>query len=374
MLAVVCFRRLLPHRLNRPLFVWSRVLGVRPLVGCVGKHRWRDFDRQWAAAAGSENWRRDALAAAAAAWDGAALVSTNRAGSGVRQQAGCSSAHSSRARGCGAARRHVAPASGASQRHGAGCKLGPQCRRLGGCSSSRLQDGTQQPWHLGALSRAASQRPTPASRSNGVNCCRCTPVPTGMRLPMVQGSRGIYIASRCCPTPLRPQELDSIRLKREAKAKNGFYVEPEAKLVFVVRGLGGVRGGVVRGWGVGCMAGGVGCVAGGVGCVAGGGWGAARGTFPGVCVKAGCPCLGCRQAPVGMRSGWVQLAAPHAPSQQQRRRRQQVALAWRQGRLAGAAGGMQRQQHRGRRRPVGVCSPACCGGRHAGLQPAHRPA
>ena len=32
------------------------------------------------------------------------------------------------------------------------------------------------------------------------------------------------------------QELDRIRLKREAKAKNGFYVEPEAKLVFVVRG------------------------------------------------------------------------------------------------------------------------------------------
>lgn len=30
------------------------------------------------------------------------------------------------------------------------------------------------------------------------------------------------------------QEADLIRLKREAKAKNGFYVEPEAKLVFVV--------------------------------------------------------------------------------------------------------------------------------------------
>ncbi|KAI7836493.1 hypothetical protein COHA_009643 [Chlorella ohadii] len=33
----------------------------------------------------------------------------------------------------------------------------------------------------------------------------------------------------------RAQELDRIRLKREAKAKSGFYVEPEAKLVFVIR-------------------------------------------------------------------------------------------------------------------------------------------
>lgn len=49
--------------------------------------------------------------------------------------------------------------------------------------------------------------------------------------------------SRLCASPLpapaarppsAPQELDLIRLKREAKAKGGFYVEPEAKLVFVV--------------------------------------------------------------------------------------------------------------------------------------------
>jgi hypothetical protein len=32
-----------------------------------------------------------------------------------------------------------------------------------------------------------------------------------------------------------PQEKDLIRLKREAKAAKGFYVEPEAKLAFVVR-------------------------------------------------------------------------------------------------------------------------------------------
>lgn len=31
------------------------------------------------------------------------------------------------------------------------------------------------------------------------------------------------------------QEADLIRLKRAAKAKGGFYVEPEAKLVFVIR-------------------------------------------------------------------------------------------------------------------------------------------
>ena len=31
------------------------------------------------------------------------------------------------------------------------------------------------------------------------------------------------------------QEADLIRLKREAKAKNGFYVEPEGKVAFVIR-------------------------------------------------------------------------------------------------------------------------------------------
>jgi len=33
----------------------------------------------------------------------------------------------------------------------------------------------------------------------------------------------------------RSQEKDLIRLKREAKAAKGFYVEPEAKLAFVIR-------------------------------------------------------------------------------------------------------------------------------------------
>jgi hypothetical protein len=40
------------------------------------------------------------------------------------------------------------------------------------------------------------------------------------------------------PTPLftlHTQENDTIRLKREAKASGGFYVEPEAKLAFVMR-------------------------------------------------------------------------------------------------------------------------------------------
>jgi hypothetical protein len=31
------------------------------------------------------------------------------------------------------------------------------------------------------------------------------------------------------------QEADLVRLKREAKASKGFYVEPEAKLAFVIR-------------------------------------------------------------------------------------------------------------------------------------------
>lgn len=31
------------------------------------------------------------------------------------------------------------------------------------------------------------------------------------------------------------QEKDTIRLRREAKQKGGFYVEPESKLAFVVR-------------------------------------------------------------------------------------------------------------------------------------------
>ena len=35
--------------------------------------------------------------------------------------------------------------------------------------------------------------------------------------------------------PSVPQEADLVRLKREAKAKGGFYVEPEAKVMFVVR-------------------------------------------------------------------------------------------------------------------------------------------
>lgn len=31
------------------------------------------------------------------------------------------------------------------------------------------------------------------------------------------------------------QEADLVRLKREARAKGGFYVEPEDKLIFVMR-------------------------------------------------------------------------------------------------------------------------------------------
>ena len=34
---------------------------------------------------------------------------------------------------------------------------------------------------------------------------------------------------------LNSQEADLIRLKRDARKKDGFYVEPEAKLLFVMR-------------------------------------------------------------------------------------------------------------------------------------------
>jgi hypothetical protein len=34
---------------------------------------------------------------------------------------------------------------------------------------------------------------------------------------------------------VRAQEADVVRLKREAKTKGGFYCEPEAKVVFVMR-------------------------------------------------------------------------------------------------------------------------------------------
>jgi hypothetical protein len=37
------------------------------------------------------------------------------------------------------------------------------------------------------------------------------------------------------PLSSLPQERDTIRLKREAKANGGFYVEGEAKLAFVMR-------------------------------------------------------------------------------------------------------------------------------------------
>lgn len=37
------------------------------------------------------------------------------------------------------------------------------------------------------------------------------------------------------PQEYRAKELDLVRLKREAKKQGGFYVEPEAKLAFVVR-------------------------------------------------------------------------------------------------------------------------------------------
>lgn len=48
------------------------------------------------------------------------------------------------------------------------------------------------------------------------------------------GSQPRFLPTPCFPPPAA-QERDLIRLKREAKANNGFFVEPEAKLVLVVR-------------------------------------------------------------------------------------------------------------------------------------------
>lgn len=67
----------------------------------------------------------------------------------------------------------------------------------------------------------------PRSRSGFVFCGPGTWVPgTHSGNQLCAGNTRV-----CCAL----QEADLIRLKRAAKAENGFYVEPEAKLAFVVR-------------------------------------------------------------------------------------------------------------------------------------------
>jgi hypothetical protein len=51
----------------------------------------------------------------------------------------------------------------------------------------------------------------------------------------VWGQGSFYCCALLIKSLCLEQEADLIRLKREAKLKGGFYVEPEAKLMFVIR-------------------------------------------------------------------------------------------------------------------------------------------
>ena len=54
--------------------------------------------------------------------------------------------------------------------------------------------------------------------------------------PTLPGEPSLTEPPHPLPSRLEPsQEADLVRLKREARAKGGFYVEPEAKLMFVMR-------------------------------------------------------------------------------------------------------------------------------------------
>ena len=52
---------------------------------------------------------------------------------------------------------------------------------------------------------------------------------------LLQGRATLNAPPRRTLQHTKTQEKDLIRLKREAKAAKGFYVEPEAKLAFVIR-------------------------------------------------------------------------------------------------------------------------------------------
>ena len=67
--------------------------------------------------------------------------------------------------------------------------------------------------------------------------------PAGSNASRADGD-GAAVVQHCCKHKhtstntlhtTQQQEKDLIRLKREAKAAKGFYVEPEAKLAFVIR-------------------------------------------------------------------------------------------------------------------------------------------
>lgn len=75
-----------------------------------------------------------------------------------------------------------------------------------------------------ALSAAQRRRPP----------CTAVSAPKRWHPPRTTAFARPTVLPACLPGFISAQELDLVRLKREAKAKGGFYVEPEAKVVFVV--------------------------------------------------------------------------------------------------------------------------------------------
>lgn len=72
---------------------------------------------------------------------------------------------------------------------------------------------------------------------------KSTPDPTRIPISLSDDHRSVNfgqllvspLMAPCWPDISVSQENDLIRLKKEAKLKGGFYVEPEAKLMFVIR-------------------------------------------------------------------------------------------------------------------------------------------
>ncbi|XP_062097519.1 large ribosomal subunit protein uL30y-like isoform X2 [Humulus lupulus] len=56
-----------------------------------------------------------------------------------------------------------------------------------------------------------------------------------LKLKNAENRKLIYSRAKFCADEYAKQEKELIELKREAKLKGGFYVEPEAKLLFIIR-------------------------------------------------------------------------------------------------------------------------------------------
>lgn len=192
------------------------------------KCAWR---RQWAAA-----WHM--WIAGAAACGMAAFLAASRS---TAEQRTAAAAIDGRC----LARRHSgrcpAPCSAAWRRAAAGLNH-PTARQQAASSRHRgpQQRSTQ---HAGAQQtpacspasaparRELTQRPAPRrSRARRHLPNHAVHAPSHAVLDPCTHPSAACVLSALCPA----QEADLVRLKREAKSKNGFYVEPEAKLVFVV--------------------------------------------------------------------------------------------------------------------------------------------